>query len=89
MAVQEFCEPFLKMAALVKFHLFGDSFPDRRVSNLLTSFMSHAMRKLDFRVGENKNADQLCSNCTADQRLCFHYMDGRLPLLHKSKISGF
>ena len=31
MAVQEFCEPFLRMAALIKFHLFGDQFGDRRV----------------------------------------------------------
>ena len=28
-----------------------------------------------------KDADQLCSNCEADQHLCFHYMDSR------SKIS--
>ena len=33
------------------------------------------MRKLDFYQCENKGADQLCSNCTADQRLCFRYMD--------------
>ena len=24
-------------------------------------------------IGENKGADQLRSNCEADQRLCFHY----------------
>ena len=29
---------------------------------------------------ENKGADQLCSNCTADQRLCFHYMNSTIPL---------
>ena len=29
------------------------------------------MRKLDFCICENKGADKLCSNCTADQRLVF------------------
>ena len=32
-------------------------------------------------IGENKDADQLYSNCTADQRLCFHYTDSTMPLL--------
>ena len=31
------------------------------------------MRKPDFCLCENKDADQLCSNCTADQRICFRY----------------
>ena len=31
------------------------------------------MRKPDFCLCENKDTDQLCSNCTADQRLCFRY----------------
>ena len=29
------------------------------------------MRKPDFALCEIKDTDQLCSNCTADQRLCF------------------
>ena len=29
------------------------------------------LRKPDFCICENKGANQLCSNCTADQRLCF------------------
>ena len=29
------------------------------------------MRKHDFSICENKRADQLHSNCAADQRLCF------------------
>ena len=32
MAVQEFCEPFLRVAALIKFHIFGDDLGERRVS---------------------------------------------------------
>ena len=51
--------------------------------------MGHAMRKPDFCLCENKGADQLCSNCTADQRLCFRYMDSTISLLHESEISYF
>ena len=40
-----------------------------------------------FCLCENKGADQLCSNCTADQRLCFRYMDS-IFLLHNSEISS-
>ena len=39
-------------------------------------------------IGENKGANQLCSNFTADQRLCFRYTDSTIPLLSKSKISS-
>ena len=43
--------------------------------NQVLNIMSRAMRKPDFCLCENKGADQLCSNCTADQRLCFRYSD--------------
>ena len=33
------------------------------------------IRKPAICMGKNKGADQLCSNCTADQRLCFRYID--------------
>ena len=46
------------------------------------------MRKPAFCNGENKDADQLCGNREADQRLCFHYKDSTIPLLSKSKISS-
>ena len=46
------------------------------------------MRKPDFRLCENKDADQLGSICTADQRLCFRYTDSTISLL-KSEISSF
>ena len=35
-----------------------------------------------------KDTDQLCSNCIADQHLCFCYTDSTIQLL-KSKISSF
>ena len=40
-----------------------------------------------FCICENKDADQLRGNREADQRLCFRYSDGMIPLLSKSKIS--
>ena len=49
------------------------------------------MRKRDFCQCKNKGADQLCSNCKADQRLCFRNTDSTIPLLHvfKLEISSF
>ena len=46
-------------------------------------------KKPRFCLCENKGADQLRSNCTADQRLCFRYTDSTLSLLIKSEISSF
>ena len=51
--------------------------------------MSHCMRRQTTCIGENKDADQLCSNCTADQHLFFRYTDSTIPLLPKSEISSF
>ena len=39
------------------------------------------MRKQDFCICENKDADQLCGNREADQRLCFRYMDSTVQSL--------
>ena len=49
------------------------------------------MRKLDICLCENPGADQLCSNCEADQGHCFRYTDtcSRISLLLKSEISSF
>ena len=46
------------------------------------------MGKPTICIEENKGADQLRSNCEADQRLCFRYSDSTIPLLLKSKISS-
>ena len=43
------------------------------------------MRKPAFCICENKVADQMRSNCAADQRLCFRYTDSTIPLLSKSE----
>ena len=61
--------------------------------------MSRDVRKPDFCICENKDADQLRGNreadqrlCLfyreADQRLCFRYTDSTIPPLPKYKISS-
>ena len=49
--------------------------------------MSHIMRKPDFCLCKKKGADELCSNCTADQRLCFLYTDSKIS--SSSSIQNF
>ena len=44
------------------------------------------VRKPDFGICENKDADQLRGNREADQRLCFRYIGSTIPLLPKSEI---
>ena len=51
--------------------------------------MSLVLRKPDFCICENKDADQLRGNREADQRLCFRYTDSTIPPLPKSEISSF
>ena len=46
------------------------------------------MRKPDFCICENKDADQLRGNREADQRLCFRYTDSTILLLSKAEISS-
>ena len=50
--------------------------------------MSLVMRKPAFCICENKDPDQLCSNCPAYQRLYFLFTDSTIPLLPKSEISS-
>ena len=60
-----------------------------RQSGFLVARNICVMRKPDFCLCENKGADQLRSNCEADQRLCFRYSDSTISLLPKSEISSF
>ena len=46
------------------------------------------MRNPMFCICENKDADQLRGNREADQRLCFRYIDSKIPLLPKYEISS-
>ena len=45
------------------------------LSSLRLLYMSRVMRKPDFCICENKDADQLRGNRKADLRLCFGYTD--------------
>ena len=51
--------------------------------------LSHHVGKPTICLRENKGADQLRSNCEADQRLCFCFSNSIVPLLLKSEISRF
>ena len=57
-------------------------------SNEYQEHMSHVMRKPDFCICENKDADQLRGNREADQHLCFCYTVSTIPLLPKYEISS-
>ena len=46
------------------------------------------MRKSDFLICENKDADQLRGNREADQPLCFRYIDSTNSLLPIYEISS-
>ena len=61
----------------------------RHITSTSTCYMNRFMRKPDLCLCENKGAEQLCSNCTADQRLCFRYKGSTITLLPKSEISSF
>ena len=50
--------------------------------------LSCVIRKPECNLCENKGADQLCSNCTADQRLCFCFMSSKFPLLLQREHGG-
>ena len=61
---------------------FSGSWVCARISlNNAVSDMSLIKGKPNFCICENKDADQLCSNCTADQHLCFRCTDSTMPLL--------
>ena len=49
------------------------------------TYMSRVVINMDFCLFENKGTDQLRSNCEADQRLCFRYMDSTISLLKSLK----
>ena len=51
--------------------------------------LSRLMRKPTLCICENKDADQLCGNRKAYQRLCFRYTDSTLSLILKSEIPSF
>ena len=61
----------------------------RKLRNItLMSHLSCVMREHAFCICENKDADQLCGNRAADQRLCFCQIDRTIYVLPKSEISS-
>ena len=67
-------------------HLLQNVVSDQVLHYLLTRItlkMRLVMRNPAFCICENKDADQLCGNREAEQRLCFRYTDSTIPLLPK------
>ena len=50
--------------------------------------MSRVVRKPDFCICENKDADQLCGYREANQRLCFRYIDSQSLYFLKPKFQA-
>ena len=55
---------------------------------MVSNKVSHVMRKPAFCICDNKGADQLHGIRTADQRLCFCYIESTIPLLPRSELSS-
>ena len=60
--------------------LVGWTGPNCRKSEYIKKLSRH-MGKPIISIGENKGADQLRSNCEADQRLCFRHSDSTIIFL--------
>ena len=71
-------------ALLMSTHRFVLMKTDKKISFTYNQHQSlHGLRleKTCFlHICVNKGTDQLCSYCTADQCLCFHYIDSAIPL---------
>ena len=59
---------------------------DCRLSEVFN--MSLVMRKPNFCLFENKDADQLRGDREADQHLCFRYTESTIPLHSEPEISS-
>ena len=77
------------------YQMFSSDYQPHTISKIfyihnkrLLDKMSRDVRKPDFCICENKDADQLLGNHEADQRLYFRYTDSTIPLLSKSEISS-
>ena len=66
---------------------FVFSHADCLFSHDVAHVLSEIIGKIDFFICENKDTDQLCNNCTTDQRLCFCFSNSTFALLPKSEIS--
>ena len=83
--VFKFCRRF-KLCRLLSLALYGLISKAEIYRGI--HYLSLVVRKPDFCICENKDADQLRGNREADQRLCFRYTNSTILLLYKSEISG-
>ena len=61
-----YCKNYEKNA----WYYFDDSsVSESDEESTVVSYLTRVLRSIDFALCENKGADQLCSNCTADQHL--------------------
>ena len=79
--------PFIFYPVHICFWLVSDYVQLRMIQVYSILDLSCIMRKPAC-ICENKGANQLHSNCTADQRLCFRNIDSTIPLLPKSELSS-
>ena len=59
---------------------------EKQFHKAVSPFIQNVLRKPAFCICKNKDTDQLLSNRSADQRLCFCYIDCTIPLLPKYEI---
>ena len=59
---------------------------EKQFKKAVSRFNQNVLRKPAFCICKNKDADQLGSNRTADQCLCFCYIDCTILLLPKYEI---
>ena len=64
-----------------------------RLTISVNNFSKYEKRKIEPLHQKTKSAyyaktNSAVTNCTADQRLCFHFMDRTIPLLPTTKISS-
>ena len=82
---------YFKLTVIMRLSRFFFPIKKQNIPHLkpdASSQMSLVMRKPAFCICENKDADQLCGNRKADQRLCFRCTDSTIPPLPKCTISS-
>ena len=54
-----------------------------------TFFLLYQYLNKLYKINRQMRKPSICSNCTADQRLCFRYSDSSIPFFLKSEFSRF
>ena len=69
-----------------KFFASPEKFTQVHLRGIVTEPTNYILALTELCICENKGADQLQGNRTADECLCFHYIDITILLLSKSEI---